>query len=294
MPVNCWSIHTRLSVKALFLGALCLWLVASCTPTSQMHSICKQCTSFTLASAISPLQVWARNLPMNERGQPIAAAPSLHIYLENDGAAFLSPTRIAANPSLRAQLLALHLMQVDLNPSIYITRPCYGFAFDALPASCTPRYWTQARYSPEVVQALSQAIDHAKQKLNQTNTPLVLIGHSGGGSLALLIAHTRQDVQKVITLAANLDTDSWTELHGYSPLTQSLNPFNQPLLPANIERWHFAGGQDRTVPPELMNPTCTRDKAAHCLLVPSATHTEGWLEQWPSLLKTTHEHSNSL
>ncbi|MFO1368376.1 MAG: alpha/beta fold hydrolase [Marinagarivorans sp.] len=287
MPRNHRSPKPICVLKTLGLSLLCALAAASCTPASQMSRICKPCSSFTLESSISPLRVWARNLPNDQSSQALAPSTELHIYLENDGAAFLSPTQVAANPSLRAQLLVLHLMQLDRNPSLYITRPCYGFAFDALPASCTPGYWTQARYSAEVVQALSQAIDHAKQKLNQTNTPLVLIGHSGGGSLALLIAHTRQDVRKVITLAGNLDTDAWAEFHGYNPLAQSLNPIKQPLLPPSVARWHFAGEQDRVVPPPLINAACAQDPAAHCVLVPLATHTEGWQAQWPSLLETT-------
>ncbi|HMU68346.1 MAG TPA: hypothetical protein PKE57_14415 [Cellvibrionaceae bacterium] len=211
-------------------------------------------------------------------------AQALHIYIENDGAAYLSPNQIAANPSLRANLLVLRLMQLDNQSSLYLTRPCYGFAVNAMPATCDARYWTSARYSQEVVHALSQAIDQAKIKLNKTAAKIVLIGHSGGGSLALLITLARTDVETVVTLAGNLDTDAWVKLHGYGPLDQSLNPAHQPLLPATVQRWHFAGAADINIPPPLIVPSCQRDRLARCEILPGVSHQTGWLEHWPQLL----------
>ncbi len=255
-------------------------LLAGCTPMAKMQGICKGCQTWSFATPLSPIFGWAR-LHNSQETDP---AQALHIYIENDGAAFIAPNQIAANPSLRAKLLALRLMQLDNNPSLYLTRPCYGFALNALPATCHPHYWTQARYSQEVVASLSQAIDQAKQALKQTSRPLVLIGHSGGGNLALLIAHRRRDVQKVVTLAANLDTDAWARHHRYTPLDQSLNPFNQPLLAKDVQRWHFAGADDRAVPPHLITPSCQRDSQAHCQILPGVAHETGWLEHWPKLI----------
>ena len=53
---------------------------------------------------------------------------------------------------------------------------------------------------------------------------LVLIGYSGGGVLAMLLAEQFPATQAVVTVAGNLDTDAWAIEHGYSPLRGSLNP----------------------------------------------------------------------
>lgn len=287
--MDCLHTHRlmRAQIKSLmanFLSLLFLLpLLTSCTPMAQMQRICVDCTPLSLNTALSPIYGWARS-PVELHNSNVNARRPLHIYIENDGAAYLSPNQIAANPSLRANLLVLRLMQLDTQLSLYLTRPCYGLAVNAMPATCDARYWTRARYSQEVVNALSHAIDQAKQKLQQSSAPVVLIGHSGGGSLAMLIAQSRKDVKTVVTLAGNLDTDTWVKLHGYGPLDQSLNPFAQALLGSDVQRWHFAGANDRNIPPSLINASCEKDPQAQCIIVPGVNHTEGWLEHWPALL----------
>ncbi|RYZ86387.1 MAG: alpha/beta fold hydrolase [Moraxellaceae bacterium] len=235
--------------------------LASCTPATQMQRICADCNQLIIATALSPIRVWLRagadknsSFTLNNLAQPI------HVYIENDGAAYDTPTQIAANPSLRAGFLVLRLMQQDSTPSLYISRPCYGFAFNQMPAACEPRYWSTARYSADVVQILSQALDETKRQLNINDAPIVLIGHSGGASLALLIAQGRTDVRAVVTLAGNLDTDAWVKLHGYAALDQSLNPQAQPLLPPDVKRWHFTGADDENIPPSLIERACEKDQ----------------------------------
>lgn len=255
-----------------------------------MQAICAGCSEFSLASAISPIRIWVRQgLPPATQSIPEPPAQTLHVYIENDGAPFLhTSTKVAVNPSLQAGVLALQLMQLDPHTSLYLSRPCYGFGFKELPTTCHPRYWTNARYSAEVVGILSHALDEAKNHLNKSSVKIVLIGHSGGGSLALLVAQRRDDVDAVITLAGNLDTDAWTKLHGNSPLDESLNPFTQPLLPPQIKRWHFAGANDTNIPPFLMQPSCQQDALAQCQIINGVAHQKGWLQHWPALLSQMH------
>ena len=56
----------------------------------------------------------------------------------------------------------------------------------------------------------------------------------------------------VITVAANLDIDAWTDLHGDLRLVGSLNPARQPPLPDRVVQIHYAGGRDRLVPAEII------------------------------------------
>ena len=57
---------------------------------------------------------------------------------------------------------------------------------------------------------------------------LVWLGYSGGGTLAMLLAPRFDQTTDVVTVAANLDIDAWTDRHGYSRLSGSLNPARQP------------------------------------------------------------------
>ena len=50
---------------------------------------------------------------------------------------------------------------------------------------------------------------------------VVLIGYSGGGTLAWLMASRIPETTRVVTIAANLDIDEWTRIHGDSPLSGS-------------------------------------------------------------------------
>ncbi len=80
---------------------------------------------------------------------------------------------------------------------------------------------------------------------------VVLVGYSGGGALALLIADRAPAVRAVVTLAANLDLDAWTAHHRYQPLTESLDPLNTRAMPSGCEI-HIAAARDSVVPPSLV------------------------------------------
>jgi pimeloyl-ACP methyl ester carboxylesterase len=113
---------------------------------------------------------------------------------------------------------------------------------------------------------------------------VVLIGYSGGGTLAWLMAGRIPETTAVITIAANLDIDEWTQLHHYSPLTGSLNPALQPALPPAIEQRHFAGERDANVPPSVLQSFARRHPGVRVIEVPGFDHLCCWIERWPQLL----------
>ena len=76
---------------------------------------------------------------------------------------------------------------------------------------------------------------------------VVLIGYSGGGTIAWLMAARIPETTRVVTIAANLDIDEWTRIHDYSRLAGSLNPALAPALTPAIEQLHFVGGRDTNV-----------------------------------------------
>lgn len=203
----------------------------------------------------------------------------LHIYLEGDGNPW-GRWRPRANPNSR-QLTALNLMVLDEQQSVYLNRPCYGYT--SPPPPCTPEMWTARRYAPEVVDSLNAGINEIKEQSGAEQ--LVLFGHSGGGSLAMLLADQRADVLAVVTLAANLDHQKWAEMLEYSPLVGSLNPAELEPMPEEILRWHYAAGRDRHVPAEVVKAVAQNDPDARFILKPDYDHNCCWQQLWPEVLE---------
>lgn len=202
----------------------------------------------------------------------------LHVYLEGDGRPWLQGNWPADDPTTRASLM-LPLMAMDHEAALYLGRPCYnGHAQDA---GCDASLWTSARYGESVVHAMTAALAQLckKHQIQQ----LVLIGHSGGGTLALLLAERLPQTRLIVTLAGNYDIDAWTEHHGYLRLSESINPARQPAT--GIEEWHFLGAQDKTVPPQLFLSALRQRKNSRVEVLPGVEHQAGWQEVWPLILK---------
>jgi len=171
----------------------------------------------------------------------------LTIYIEGDGLAWLDPVTPSSDPTPRDPLaLRLALVQTEGNAA-YLARPCqYG---NARQDGCTERYWTDARFAPEVVAASSLAVDKLKARFGALQ--LTLVGYSGGGAIAALLAARRNDVSDLVTVAGNLDHRAWTTHHRVTPLNRSLNPADDIEKLDGIRQIHFVGPADRIVPPWL-------------------------------------------
>jgi hypothetical protein len=207
------------------------------------------------------------------------SAKGIHVYLEGDGRPWVTRHRIASDPT-PGNPLALRLMVEDPAPVLFVGRPCYqGFA---LAEGCRSGLWTHDRYSPEVVQSMVSAIEHALPPSERP--PLTLIGYSGGGVLAMLIAERLEGVAGVITVAANLDIDAWADHHRYSRLTGSLNPARQGPLDPRIRQIHLTGDRDRQVPPWTIERFRAVNPDATFKSIPGFDHRCCWLEQWPRIL----------
>jgi pimeloyl-ACP methyl ester carboxylesterase len=238
----------------------------------------------------------AENLGLSEPKQVGGPLPSvvvlsgggtgdvLHVYIEGDGIPWVREKWIAADPNPR-DLLMLRLMAMDPSPSIYLGRPCYHGASELAP--CSAWHWTEGRYSEEVVDSLSLTLaDHVKRGRRRR---LVLIGHSGGGTLAMLLADRLEDVESVITLAGNLDPDAWCELHAYSPLTGSLNPSLRRPLDGRIRQLHLVGDGDSVVPKELIEDAIAHQPGARLQVLSGCDHTSCWETIWPDILLEERE-----
>lgn len=212
-------------------------------------------------------------------GRPAGTSDErLHVYIEGDGSAWISNRWIAKDPTPRHPV-ALTLMRLDPAPTLYLGRPCYL----GLQRNCTPDLWTKERYSEAVVQEMCTALKDYLDKSGFMGS-IVLIGFSGGGTLAMLMASRLAAVDRLVTVAANLDTARWTRLHGYSPLTNSLNPAAQAPLPERINQIHLVGGSDQNVPVEIVEDAIARQPNAVLLSYPEFTHNCCWVEVWPDVL----------
>lgn len=207
------------------------------------------------------------------------AAPQdapLAIFIEGDGV----PWRGGMEPSLdptTADPIALKLLGQTPLPAAYVSRPCYQ---DMTGPRCTPERWTMERYSDEIVSSMTEAVRTATAQANARR--VVLVGYSGGGVLAVLIAERLDNVAGVITVGANLDTDAWTQHHGYLPLTGSLNP----ALSTAEHHWpetHLYGARDTVVPPSTTAAYFKRFPKAQQKIIESYDHVCCWVQQWPTL-----------
>ena len=200
----------------------------------------------------------------------------LHVYLEGDGKAWVNAHSIARDPTPDRPLM-LELLTLDPAPAIYLGRPCYYRTVDA---RCGPQWWTDRRYSEAVVASLDRVID----RFARDYRAIALFGHSGGGTLAMLLAARRTDVRAVVTLAGNLDIDAWAALHGYTPLRGSLNPRRQaPLSPA-IHQAHYIGTADRVITAALLRQALGPQQRDTLRVVPGYDHACCWRDIWPAVL----------
>jgi len=207
---------------------------------------------------------------------PKPAGARLHVYLEGDGTPWLGGLP-ARDPTPRRPL-ALALMAQDPAASVYLGRPCYHGVGEG--PSCPDTLWTSARYSETVLTSMAAVIRRivAAEGVQE----LVWFGYSGGGTLAVLLASRVPQSVAVITLAANLDTDAWADLHGDRPLVGSLNPARQPPLPDQIVQIHYAGGRDRLVPVEIVRGGVTG--GGRLVVEPEFDHVCCWAASWPRIL----------
>jgi hypothetical protein len=207
------------------------------------------------------------------------AAEELHVYIEGDGTPWTNGRYPSADPTPRRPL-ALELMRDDPAPAIYLGRPCY-FGLSSS-GQCSPEYWTFKRYAPEIVKSMASVIQYYQEKYQARG--IVLIGYSGGGTLAMLLSRELQGNVFVLTVAANLDTDLWSEQRGFLPLKGSLNPMDYRADTAQIPQLHLAGLQDEVVPVEVTQSYAATLEPDYFRYYPTFDHSCCWLELWPEII----------
>lgn len=224
-------------------------------------------------------QVWQR---ITEPSQPIT------VYIEGDGLAWLTPYQPSPDPTPRNPV-ALRLAVLDPGKNVvYIARPCQYIGLNSNPA-CQVPFWTSKRFSYDVINSMSAALDALKRSASATEFNLV--GYSGGGAVAALLAENRKDISSLRTVAGYLDVEYVNQLHHVSPMPESLNPINKATELALIPQIHFSGAYDRLITPEvaLRFTQHTGNICVRVVLVPEMTHQGPWQTQWLHLLQQKPE-----
>jgi len=201
----------------------------------------------------------------------LTSASNWHVYIEGDGRPWINHRFLATDPTAPKPLM-LRLMSQDRYASIYIGRPCYEGTVTQ--AECTPWVYSQGRYSNAVVKSMIKALDATISQHHVRS--ITLIGHSGGGTLVMLMAPAFPEINKLMTISGNLDTDAWVKKHDYSPLSGSLNPANSPPLHRNIEQHHFLGKKDRNIPLSAVLAVLKNQPNAKVSIVANCGHTDCW------------------
>ena len=215
-------------------------------------------------------------------GRDAPGGDRLVVYIEGDGLAWINRGQVSDDPTPEDPV-ALRLAAADEAPAVlYLARPCQFVGT----AGCPAKYWTGARFAPEVVEAANQVIDSAKRKTGKSKVEL--IGYSGGGVLAALLAARRNDAARVIAVAANLDLPFWTAWHGVAPLTDSLSPTDAVDALGHRHLVMLVGGRDEIVPPIIAEHFRARLPAAADAAILSYadfSHECCWAKAWPALLR---------
>ncbi|HYN37936.1 MAG TPA: alpha/beta hydrolase [Rhodospirillales bacterium] len=198
------------------------------------------------------------------------------MYIDGDGMPYLGKA-IATDPTPR-QSLALALLAQDQEPALYLGRPCYHG--EARVAPCPSELWTGARYGETVVSSMAAAVERLVSEKGARR--VTFVGHSGGGTLAMLIAPRIAETGVVVTIGANLDIAAWAR-HARQDLPESLDPAALPPLHARIRQRHYAGDQDQMVPPAI-TAAGLQGASATFTVIDGFDHVCCWATIWPAIL----------
>lgn len=202
----------------------------------------------------------------------------LLVFIEGDGSPWFREKYVSQDPSPR-NLLMYAAMQDVQGSRLYLGRPCY---FQTQDPNCHYRYWTSHRYSAEVVKSMQDVLAMYLTAYDE----IVYIGHSGGGSLAALMACAPQAAhirsRTLITLSANLDSDKWTDHHGWSRMRGSLNPARSLTSCPGLRQFHYVGGNDENVP-SFLNQRFYDQHGVTPIIYEEAGHAD-WLPFWPDII----------
>ena len=201
------------------------------------------------------------------------------VYIEGDGMAWISRDQLSSNPT-PVQPIALKLASIDTNANVlYVARPCQ-YLWPQKMNRCSSKYWSNKRSSEEVISSINQAISIVKQKQNISS--IRLIGYSGGGGIAALIADRRADVSEFVSVSGNLNYKLFTQTHNLSPMNGSIDPITVANQIDSIPQIHYVGADDKIIPRQIALSFSDKVK-----VINNVSH-DNWPDKWAQILKTVN------
>jgi len=209
----------------------------------------------------------------------------LHIYIEGDGLAWRSRWSISRDPT-PTEPVSMELAALDKTGAtiIYLARPGH-YIQDGKTSFLE---WTHKRYSKEVLQTYESVLSQIMATYPQAR--VTLLGYSGGGALALLMAAQKVDVLRglrVVTFAGLLDHKQWTDIHDITPLRDNLNPPDYAQILSTVPQIHFVGEKDTMVPQSIaqgylnqLSRAIPEKSLAQVIHLKGVNHWSGWEAFW--------------
>lgn len=213
----------------------------------------------------APITVLRRESPASQADAP------WHVYIEGDGNAWRRG-RPTSNPTPRIPVATYLALNDETARVAYIGRPCQWKA--PLPSVCRPALWTRDRYGDRVQQWLLHAI-----RTVSGDSPLVLVGFSGGAHLAAQLAPRLSNLRGVVSVAGNLNDAHFADYHDLP------TPAHIPTMPLETPLWSLSGGEDRIIPPDLAESMLRdyRDTCHSHRVLDSAGHAGPWQLDWAAI-----------
>jgi hypothetical protein len=273
-------------VKLAFRCFIYLLMLAVVTACAGLDSRLQNANTLALAHGFtrSLLDTGSFNIVTYQKIQRNNA--DITVYIEGDGYAFVDRVTVSTNPT-PINAIGLKLAVTDKAENVvYIARPCMYLDLSNEP-DCIADYWTTRRYAPAVIEAISKAIDAIM--VASTATKIRLVGYSGGGTIATILAAERDDVLDLRTVAGNLDIAEFARYHKVTPLTGSLNPLDFATALVRVPQRHYVGTDDniivRSITESYLHKIRSVNPDLQCSFVeylPGITHNKGWEKSWPT------------
>ena len=197
------------SSSIFFLGSICSLL---------LHSVLTSCNT-RVSQSISSNENLPQSLKVkyiNGGEFEIYSAQSQNVrkscsyfHLEGDGFAWKSRTSFLMIQHQKNAVATKLAIKENKPDTIYLCKTLSIWR-ETLRKKCSQIYWSSHRYSPEIIESVSRAITILK---NNNNKTIRLIGFSGGGAIAVLVAARRDDVGAIYTVAGNLNSKLIMERH---------------------------------------------------------------------------------
>jgi hypothetical protein len=264
-----------------FITGLAALLLGGC---ALVQAPAERIASLAAEAGFEPLRLADTNMRAFMRRGDTARSAIATIYIESDGAPWRRPDEPPWDPTPH-RFTVLAMASADVGSAVaYVGRPCQ-FLPEAELAGCDGGLWTGARFGETAIAATDRAVESAKAALGASRVNLV--GYSGGGALAVLVASRRVDVACLVTVVAPLDTVAWTDAIGVSRLRESFNPVDVADRLSAVRQNHLAGARDTLVPSSTVARYLSRAPAAKFVEIDNFDHECCWEREWLKLKATT-------